>query len=815
MRASGVPERHERGEPTGVATLEVSARARPLAAAARPHRDGTRGAGGRGATLPRMPRSRIERVFGAIVALRVPILVLYALAVPVAAWLAAGIPSEGAIDRLVVPSDPDFVATREFQRIFPERPTVMLLLEADEPFRPRALAQVAAVEDALRALPGTTPVSILDAYARARPGTSPTADPAAAEALRRFASGTGFFARQGLVGDRFLGVAVTFDAATSAARDAALARIDAAVERSRGDALTGVRRVGGPYVDAWIERESREASRRNFPVFGLLVVAVALFLYRSVRALVALLLTLGAAVALATAAGRLLGFPFTIVSTLVPLTVLVTTLASLVYLHSRFVDAPEGVDPARHQLAALANKLLPVTASSAAAVLGFAALAVSRIRPVREMGIWTATGLAIAWVVVFTLFPALQRALRTPTRRTVEIRAHLYDRLAAALPRFTWRWRWPLVAGALGLAAAGLVALLGVPGRLAPMGVGLDVLEYVDPASPVHRDLVFFRRNVGGLNVARLWVRTPPGAVTDPEVLRPLDRFTRRVEAIPGVTSVVGPTSILRMRRYAAGQGESLPEDPAAFAAAVADLEQLLLAGPELRGFVDVGTLASAQLTVVFERGDGPGVAALTAAARDAWERTVAEAPALRGAELRVVGESILAGKVGASLVPTLGESFAITAALIFAAFLAVFRSASARLMAMIPSVFAILVTFLAMRLAGASLNVATILVATTVLGTTENDPNPNFHHQHDGAGAGGLDGALRHTLRVAGRAIVFATLIDAAGFLALALSRFPPLRQFGMVTAGAFLLAMLADFTALPAALWIVRREAPEKPPA
>ncbi len=77
MRAVGVPGRHERGEPTGVATLRVSARARPVAAAARPHRDGTRGAGGRGATLPRMPRSRIERVFGAIVALRVPILVLY------------------------------------------------------------------------------------------------------------------------------------------------------------------------------------------------------------------------------------------------------------------------------------------------------------------------------------------------------------------------------------------------------------------------------------------------------------------------------------------------------------------------------------------------------------------------------------------------------------------------------------------------------------------------------------------------------------------------------------------------------------------
>ena len=60
----------------------------------------------------------------------------------------------------------------------------------------------------------------------------------------------------------------------------------------------------------------------------------------------------------------------------------------------------------------------------------------------------------------------------------------------------------------------------------------------------------------------------------------------------------------------------------------------------------------------------------------------------------------------------------------------------------------------------------------------------------------------------------MFATLINAAGFLGLALSSFPPLRQFGVVTASAFLLAMLADFTALPAALWIVRGERPRAAP-
>ncbi|WP_242354931.1 MULTISPECIES: RND family transporter [unclassified Anaeromyxobacter] len=751
---------------------------------------------------------RLLRVFTRIVALRAPILAAYALLAAVAVALAVGIRSDAGISGLIVPSDPDYVATRQFEAIFPERPIVLLLLEADDPWRPEVLAETLALEDALRAIPGVTPVSALDVYRRAHPGFAPT--PAGAAAFRAFATGTSFFRRQGLVGDGFQGLAVALDAADPARRDALLAAVDAAVDRAPRDAaVRGVRRVGAPWVEAWIEQASREASLRWFPVFGLFVVALVLFLYRSWRTLVAVVVALGTAVALAVAAGRLLGFTFTVVSALVPLTVMVTTLANLVYVQSRFVDQPEDVDVDAHQLFALANKFLPVTASTLAAVLGFAALAVSRIRPIREMGLWTATGLALSWVTVFTLFPALQKALRTPTGRAVPVRSRLYDRLAGALPFFTWRLRWVLVPGALALAAIGLVAITGVPGRLAPMRVGVDSLDYVDASLPIHRDIVYYRDHVGGLNVARVWVRTR-GAVTDPEVLHALDRFASAAERERDVTSVVGPTTFLRMRRYLASGDDTLPADPQAFAALAGDVEQLLLAEPELRAFIDAGSLSNAQLTVVFRGTEERDFRALEAALAADWTRAAGGTPALEGASMRVVGESLLQAKVGASLVPTLAESFAITAALIFVVFLFVFRSAAARLMAMIPSVFAILVTFLGMRLTGTPLNVATILIATTVLGTTENDQIHFFHHLHEGEGEGGLDGALRHALRVSGRPIAFATLINAAGFLGLSFSSFPPIRQFGVVTAAAFLLAMLADFSALPAALWLARRERP-----
>jgi predicted RND superfamily exporter protein len=321
---------------------------------------------------------------------------------------------------------------------------------------------------------------------------------------------------------------------------------------------------------------------------------------------------------------------------------------------------------------------------------------------------------------------------------------------------------------------------------------------------PLRQDLTWFRSHVADLNVAHVWIHLPRPAATDPEVLREVDRFQRAIESVPSVLATIGPPTFLRLRNYFAGQGEELPRDRAGMERAAADLEQLLLTEAGLRGYVDVNGLADLNVTVLFQQGDAEGYAALAAGIERAW--TGLGSARLQAAQMRVVGESLLQARVGSNLVPTLAQSFAITAVLILVVFLLVFRSPTARLLAMIPSLFAILVTFLGMRLFGASLNVATILIATTVLGTSETDQIHFFHHLHERDGAP-LGEALRHALRVSGRAIVFATLINAAGFVALATSSFPPLRQFGLVTSAAFLLALLADFTALPAGLWMIDR--------
>jgi hypothetical protein len=729
---------------------------------------------------------------------------------------ATRIPTDSAIDNLVVAGDPVAQATLDFERVFPEGDQALILLEAPDPLGLSTLQNADRLERELDKIPHVEAHSLLTLYHRT--ATDQAISPQDAERIRSFATGTTLFRRAGLLGEQYFGIALDLRVKSPAERDRALEAIDALVLplEGAGKPFTAVRRVGTPWLNAWLERQTGAATKKFMPLFGIFLMTLVFIVYRSWRALAAIVLALGAVVAMAVGLGDLFGWPNTVVSTLVPLTVMVTTTATLVYIHSRYMEPDDAPTLFEHHARALANKFLPCTASMFATAVGFAALAVSEIRPVREMGLWTACGLIVAWFSCFTLFPALQSLLRTPLRSGSVAAGKWFAGFVDVLVPATRRYRWPLVAGAILLMLCGAAALFGIPGKVASLKLETDALTYVNASERVAQDTRRFEES-NGLDVIDLWLQTRPGHALDPEFLHAVELLTRKLEQHPGVDAVDGPTSVLRWARYIQSGSDQLPTSPSDWPKLAADLEQVLLTEPGAREYVDVADLASVRISIR-GRGELFGPAgAMRKFVEQTWAAAQADDPALRAVRGSLAGKGVLAGEITERLLPTLTESFALTASVIFCAFLVVFRSPSARLMTMIPSLFSILSVFIVMRAASIPLNIATILIGSTVLGATENDQVHFFYHFQEGRdGAGGSGdstaAALRHALLVAGRPILFATLINASGFLALSLSDLPPMRQFGIVCASAFVLALAADFTALPGALWILSRYGPQR---
>jgi predicted RND superfamily exporter protein len=724
---------------------------------------------------------------------------------------ATRIPSDPAIDRLVVAGDPVAQTTLEFDRLFPEGDQALLMLESPDPLSPGSLGAADQLERGLAKIPGLKVHSLIDFFRRKNPNAD--LSPEEARRLRAFATGTRLFRKAGLLGDHYLGISLELRASSPQERNRALAAIDslALPLESPAGPFTAVRRVGSPWLNQWLEHQTGVATEKFMPLFGLFLVALVFIVYRSVRALGAIILTLASVVAIGVGLAALFGWSNTVVSTLVPLTIMVTTTATLVYIHSRYMEPDDAPNPVQHHARALANKFLPCTASMFATAVGFAALAVSEIRPVREMGLWTACGLVVAWIGCFTLFPALQSFFRTPLRPQGVQAGRRYAQFVDGLVPATLRYRWALIVGALVLMLCGALSLFGFPGRIAPLALETDALTYVNPSERVAQDTRQFQE-FNGLDVVDLWIRTPEGRALDPDFLRAIEIFARRMESDWRITAVDGPTSLLRWARYVESGNDRLPDDPAAWEQLAGDLEQIMLTEPSAREYVDINNLASVRLSIRGRAELFGRTGEMRKFVAGAWNQARAAEPALKDARGLLVGKGVLATEITERLLPTLTESFALTASVIFCAFLVVFRSPAARLMTMIPSLFAILAVFLVMRLTGIPLNIATILIGSTVLGATENDQIHFFYHFQEGSPSGSTAGAMKHAMLIAGRPIMFATLINTSGFLALSFSDLPPMRQFGIVTSAAFVLALIADFTALPGALWILRRD--RRPP-
>jgi uncharacterized protein len=757
-------------------------------------------------TVPASPIA--VRFFSRVLAVPRVTLVVFLLLGGLGIYGATRIPDDNAIGSLMVTNDPDAKATAAFEKKFPEGVQALLMLETPAPLTSPALQGADQLERRLAAIPGAEPQSLLTIYRGANPNTP--IGPGATDSIRKFATDTHLFTRAGLLGPHFLGIALQLHVRSSADRDRLLAAVDVATQpllRAQGGPFDRIRRVGSPWLDAWLEHETQVATQRSMPLFGLFLIALILVLYRSWRALLAIVTTLGLVVAIAIGLAALTGWTHTIVSSLVPLTVLVTSTATLVYIHSRYIEDADG-DLRAHHARVLANKFLPCTASIFATAVGFAALAVSSIRPVREMGLWTAAGLVVAWLASFSLFPALQTLLRTPTQSQVAAAGRWYPAFVEKWLPLTRTLRWPLVGAAVAGMIAGIIALVGIPGHIRPLALQTDTLTYIDPRFAAAQDTRYFEAQ-NGLGVYQLWLQVPQGGALDPQLLRAVDQLARQLESDPRITAVDGPTTLLRWARYVQSGNDQLPTDPRAWNDLAAQLEQVLLTTPGARGYIDLNSLGDVRLAIRGRDRAFGDIGVMHRYIEHTWQDVQRQQPALAAVTARVVGESVLSDQITLQLVPTLMESFALTASIIFCAFLLVFRSPLARLMAMIPSLCAILCAFLVMRSAGISLNIATILIGSTVLGATENDQVHFFYHYQEGRNAGSTLAALRHAFLVAGKPILFATLINAAGFSALAFSPLPPMRQFGTVSAAAFVLALVADFTALPAALWICTRSA------
>ena len=131
-----------------------------------------------------------------------------------------------------------------------------------------------------------------------------------------------------------------------------------------------------------------------------------------------------------------------------------------------------------------------------------------------------------------------------------------------------------------------------------------------------------------------------------------------------------------------------------------------------------------------------------------------------------------------------------------------IFRSVKIALVAIVPNIISTAAIFGVMGWAGLPLDLMTITIAAIVMGIAVDDTIHYIHRYLEERKSNDVEVAIDNTHRSVGMAVLYTSVLIAAGFSMLAFSDFVPSVIFGLLTALAMIMALLADLCLLPVLL-------------
>lgn len=490
------------------------------------------------------------------------------------------------------------------------------------------------------------------------------------------------------------------------------------------------------------------------------------------------------------------GIPLSLLSTTIPVMILVVCVGDAVHLLTRFEQerARTGDGPA-----ALESVLCEVGRAcfftSATSAVAFASLYASQIELVRQLGVPVAFGVLVAYLLTFLLLPPLLVAFPSAAGGAAQSVAALerpLARLGAVIQRRP------------GTVVLCFALLVGADAALLPrLSRETRMLHDFDERDPVMATRIFMEERMDGAIPLELVLDTGrAGGGHDPALQQALlnlgvslrsERF-RELGVLHALSSAdyLSDAYATLYDRDPSKVGR-LPGD----AASIAQLQALYwIGGPDpTRAYVDsvdaprqvrLGLRIKNLYTSDFHR-------------LEAAVRAEAAAHLPPGVEVHLTGASLMSQLIQDTLTSemlrTVGSAFLAVMLLV----LVCFRSLRLALLALVPNLLPLLLIAGCMVLTGTALSLTTTMVFAIVFGISVDD-TIHFvagyaHRQRD-------PDAVGQTLRETGSSLVLSSIALVLGFAVLLVSAFPPNRTFGAMVAGTVCFALLGDLILLPALL-------------
>lgn len=557
----------------------------------------------------------------------------------------------------------------------------------------------------------------------------------------------------------------------------------------------------GHYID-------RDASRLN-PLAGLIITVMLVVAFRRLAPALIGNVVIAATVLMTVGFMAYCGVPFFVITNAMPVILIGMAVADSIHIFSHYYEAqlhhPEWT-PRQCIAASVREMFRPVTLTTLTTMSGFLGLWASAYMPPFEyFGLFTAFGVAVAWLYSVFVLPAMIAIfqprvssgwLRLQQRQS----ADLFSRAMAQLGRLA------LYRPALTVTAFAALAIFGAL-QASQLRVNENRINTFHKSEAIYQADRAINRHLDGSNTLDIVVTTAQaeGVFVLP-LLRRMESLQRYAESLPHVNGSASVVDYLKQMHKSLNEGRPeyyrLPESDALIP------QYFLLydtsADPsDFEEEVDYDyRLANIRLNL--DTAD-------FAATRPVIEALQQYIDAEFNSEL---GSAALSGRVNVNyhwikdigVSHFVGVGISLLCVLLVSALL--FRSFVAGLLAVAPVLCSILTVYAAMAVLNIDLGIGTSMFASVAIGlgidfAIHTLDRIKSLYQDGYQDLGELFSAL---LGSTGRALLFNYLAIAFGFGVLISSKVVPLTNFGTIVVLSVTISFVAAMTLLPALVWLLR---------
>lgn len=559
--------------------------------------------------------------------------------------------------------------------------------------------------------------------------------------------------------------------------------------------------------------------QQDIVTFGSLVVgliALMLFvIFRRLRWVLVPLTTTAVSVYLTIGVLGALDQPTTVVSSNFISLLAIITISFSIHLISKYRELRANSPDASHTSLVyhtMSDKFKPCFFTALTTMVAFGSLVTSDILPVRDFGWIMSLSILISFFITYSLFAGILLLLpKGEASATID-----HEPLLTRILCYLSVQRTGLV---LSIATAStLLAVLGI-NRLS-----LDnrFIDYFHADTEIHQGLAYIDEHLGGTIPMDIILRFPPfqPAALDedddffteevdefperywytPDKIELLARLEQFLEEKPQLGKIISLSTMERMgRKFNDGDALGSVELVAVLTAAPEEVRRELI---EPYGSPSDGLLRIAAR--IHETGPEFSHEELIVSIQNFAQQELH----LGGDDVRVTGMAVLFNDMLQNLYESQQSTLLFVILATFILFVVLLRSFLLAFLGLLPNILAAATILAFMGFAGIPLDMMTITIAAIIIGIGVDDAIHYLHRFREEISNGrSVESAIRDSHASIGDAIYYTSATVVIGFSVLGVSNFIPTVHFGILTALAMVLALVANLTILPALLMLFYR--------